>query len=49
MQEAQELHALIHPEAHGDVVINHGVDGAGVPDVSDQLQHIIQAGHVLLH
>lgn len=48
-QEVQELHALMGSEVHGDMPIYHGPDGAGVPDVHDQLQHIIQAGHVLLH
>jgi hypothetical protein len=47
--EVEELHALMGSEAHGDMPIYHGPDGAGVPDVNDQLQHIIQAGHVLLH
>ena len=51
VQTAQELQALISTDAHGDAVINLGhndsVTLAGVTDA--QLQHIIQAGHVLLH
>jgi hypothetical protein len=46
-QDVQELHALMASEIHGDMPIYHGPDGAGVPDVSAQLQHIIQAGHLL--
>ncbi len=51
VQTAQELQALITTDAHGDAVINLGhhdsVTLVGVTDA--QLQHIIQAGHVLLH
>ena len=50
-QTVQELQALITTDVHGDAVINLGhndsVTLAGVTDT--QLQHIIQAGHVLLH
>ena len=50
-QTVQELQALISTDVHGDAVINLGhndsITLAGVTDA--QLQHIIQAGHVLLH
>ena len=50
-QTVQELQALITADVHGDAVINLGhndsVTLAGVTET--QLQHIIQAGHVLLH
>ena len=50
-QTVQELQALISTDMHGDAVINLGhndsVTLSGVTDT--QLQHVIQAGHVLLH
>jgi hypothetical protein len=46
-QDVQELHALMASEVHGDMPIYHSPDGVGVPDVTAQLQHIIQAGHLL--
>ena len=51
VQTVQELQALVTTDAHGDAVINLGhndsVTLSGVTDT--QLQHMIQAGHVLLH
>jgi hypothetical protein len=50
-QTVQELQALISTDAHGDAVINLGhndsITLAGVTET--QLQHVVQAGHVLLH
>lgn len=51
VQTVQELQALISTDVHGDAVINLGHnDGVTLPGTAaDQLLHIVQAGHVLLH
>jgi hypothetical protein len=50
-QTAQELQSLISSDVHGDAVINLGShDSITLPGVSaDQLQQVVQAGHILLH
>jgi hypothetical protein len=50
-QTVQELQSLITNDVHGDAVINLGNhDSITLPGVSaDQLQQVVQAGHILLH
>jgi hypothetical protein len=50
-QTVQELQSLITNDVHGDAVINLGShDSITLPGVSaDQLQQVVQAGHILLH
>jgi hypothetical protein len=50
-QTVQELQSLITADVHGDAVINLGNhDSVTLPGVSaDQLQQVVQAGHILLH
>ena len=47
----QELQSLISTDIHGNAVIDFGHnDSVTLPGITaDQLQHIVQAGHVLLH
>jgi hypothetical protein len=51
VQTIQELESLITTDPHGDAVINLGNhDSITVQGISaDQLQQVVQAGHVLLH
>ncbi len=51
VQTAQELQALISHEAHGDAAINLSHhDAIAFAEITEaHLQHVIQAGHVLLH
>ena len=50
-QNMQELQSIITTDLHGDAVINLGYhDSVTLSGVTEaQLQHAIQAGHVLLH
>ena len=50
-QTIQELQSLIATDAHGDAVINLGHNDSVTLDgvTPQQLQQVIQAGHVLLH
>ncbi|MGC1777862.1 MAG: hypothetical protein WBB34_07930, partial [Xanthobacteraceae bacterium] len=51
VQTAQELQALISHEAHGDAAINLSHhDAIAFAEITEtHLQHVIQAGHLLLH
>ena len=50
-QSVQELQSLVTTDTHGDAVINLGHNDSVTltGTTTTELQHVIQAGHILLH
>jgi hypothetical protein len=50
-QTVQELQSLITTDAHGDAIINLGHNDSVTltGTTTNELQQVIQAGHILLH